>query len=304
MDADFEKIHQSAEKLRVSADQLEKFHSQKKKLTRAGELLKRDSARLERLEAQFVAANLAVQEVLPAAPTAEAAAAQDPVPFEFGEFFKKVADGFIRAQENLDAASARYLTAVSKQPHALPSVFRIPRVAADVKFALEHKEGKTFNLLFFKNEDSATTLNQQTVQFEIVSAPPPAGLLVAPVSAFPVLSKSRRAELFKLIQEFKLPNMNAAQTNRALDRPRLVADPDTVIIISVDGDSRFLLTAASNATPGNVGFWYLEIAPESNEVSLAVIRKFGSGTDPNIGKVGEFIFNVGTMQKEFLTKLP
>lgn len=303
MDADFKKIHQSAEKLRVSAERLQKFHSEKKKLTRAGQLSKRDSTRLERLEAQFVAANVAVHEVLPVAADL-AAAAQEPVPFEFGEFFKKVADGFIRAQQNLDAASAQYLTAVSRQPHALPSVFRIPRVAADVKFALEHKEGKSINLLFFKDEESATTLNQQTVQFEIVSAPPPAGLLVAPVSAFPVLSKSRRAELFKLIQEFTLPGTTAAQTNQLLDRPRLIADPDAVIIVSVDGDNRFLLTVASNATAGNVGFWYLEINPEDNKATLAVIRKFGSGTDPNIGKVGEFIFKLGTTQKEFLAKLP
>lgn len=298
MDADFLKIHESAEKLRVSADRLQKFHSQKK-LTRAGQLSKRDSTRLTQLEAQFLAANLALREVLPAA----LADAKDPVPFEFGDFFMKVSDGFIRAQQNLDAASAQYLAAVSKQPHALPSVFRIPRVTADVKFALENKDGKAINLLFFKDENQATTLNQQTVQFEIVSSPPPAGLLVAPVSAFPVLSKSRRAELFKLIQDFKLPNMSPAQTDQALDRPRLVADPDTVIIISVDGDNRFLLTVASNATPGNVGFWYLEIAPENNEVSLAVIRKFGSGTDPNIGKVGAFIFKLGTTQKEFLAKL-
>lgn len=297
MDADLKKIQQSAEKLRVSADRLQKFHSQKKKLTRTGQLSKRDLAMLERLEAQLVAANMAVREVLPAA----AARDEDPVPFEFGEFFKKVSEGFIKAQQNLDAASAQYLAAVSEQPHALPSVFRIPRVTADVKFALEHTKGETINLLFFKDEDVATTRNQQAVQFEIVSAPPPAGLLVGPVSVFPVLSKSRRAELFKIIQDFKLPGMTPAQTNAALDRPKLVADPDTVIIISVDGDNRFLLTVASNATPGNVGFWYLEIVPE---VSVAVIRKFGSGTDPNIGKVGEFIFKLGTMQKEFLAKLP
>ena len=303
MDADFKKINQSAEKLRVSADRLRKFHSEKKKLTGAGQLSKRDSARLERLEAQFAAANVAVQEVLPPTPAAEVAAAEEPVPFEFGEFFEKVSDGFIRAQQNLDAASAQYLAAVSQQPHALPSVFRIPRVAADVKFALEHKEGKSINLLFFKDEDSATTLNQQTVQFEIVSAPPPAGLVVAPVSAFPVLSKSRRAELFTLIQEFRLPNSTVAQTNQLLDRPRLVADPDSVIIISVDGDSRFLLTVASSAAAGNVGFWYLEIISPT-EVSLAVIRKFGAATDPNIGKVGEFIFRIGALQKDFLSKLP
>ena len=303
MDADFKKIHQSAEKLRVSADRLQKFHAEKKKLTRAGQLSKRDSTRLERLEAQFVAANVAVQEVLPATPAAEVLAEEDPVPFEFGEFFKKVADGFVRAQQDLDAASAQYLAAVSKQPHALPSVFRIPRVAADVKFALENKKEKGINLLFFKNEDSETTRNEQSIQFEMVSAPPPAGLVVGPVSAFPVLAKSRRAELFTVIQEFKLPNSTVAQTNQALDRPKLVADPDSVIIISVDGDSRFLLTVASSAAAGNVGFWYLEIISPT-EVSLAVIRKFGAATDPNIGKVGEFIFKIGTLQKEFLGKLP
>jgi hypothetical protein len=301
MEADFDKINESAEKLRASAERLQKFHSTKKR-TRSGKLSKRDAAQLERLESKFTEANLAVRQILPAAVTT--AAPPEPAIFDFDEFFEKVADGFIKAQQNLDAASAQYLAAVSKQPHALPSVFRIPRVAADVKFALEKTAGKKIQLLFFKNENVATTLNQQTVQFEIVAAPPPAGLLIGPVTAFPVLSKSRRAELFKLIQDYLLPSPNntPALTDQLLDRARLAKDPNSVIVISVDGDRRFLLAYAGDGASGNVGLWYLDL--ETQPVSFAVIRKFGSPNDPNIESVRAFLFKLGMQQKEFLAKLP
>ena len=297
MDEDFEKISESTEKLRASAENLRKFH-RSKKLTKSGAITKRDAARLERLEARFGEASANVRKILPVAEMAESQ--PEPAIFEFDEFFQKVSAGFIKAQQNLDAASAQYLTAVSKQPHALPSVFRIPRVAADVKFALEKTAEKGIQLLFYKNENTATSRNEQTVQFEIVAAPPPAGLVVAPVSAFPILGKSRRAELFKLIQDYLLPSPNntPTKTDQALDRPRLMKDPDTVLIVSVDPDTRFLLTVAE-AGAGNVGFWYLETDP----VKLAVLRKFGSSSDPNIDVVGAFILKLGALQKEFLAKL-
>jgi len=301
MNTDYKKIHKSAERLRKSAERLDQFHA-KKKPTRTGKLSKRDAATLERLEQQFVAANVAVKSELPAVITAAAAPPADPAArFDFDAFFGEIADGFVNAQSKLDVASAEYLKQVSVQPHVLPSVFRMPKLNADLKFALEKKEGKAIQLLFFKNESTTTNLNEQSVHFEIVSAPPPVGLLVAPISVSPVLSKPRRAELFKLIQDFLLPppNNTPAKTDNALDRKNLVANPDRVIIISVDGDQRFLLTVADNAAAGNVGFWYLE----TEDVSLSVLRKFGSPSDPNIGRVADFVFKLGGIQKDFLAKL-
>lgn len=321
---DYKKIHKSAEQLRKMAERLDQFHA-KKKPTSTGNLSKRDAATLERLEQRFVEANVAVTSNLadvtlataapavtlaaPASAVTLAAAgaaappAADPAArFDFDAFFGEIADGFVNAQSKLDAASAEYLKQVSTQPHVLPSVFRMPKLNADLKFALEKKEGKAIQLLFFKNESTTTNLNEQSVHFEIVAAPPPVGLLAAPVFVSPLFSKSRRTELLKLIQEFLLPapNNTAAKTDAALDRKNLVANPDRVIIISVDGDRRFLLTVADNAAAGNVGFWYLDTV----DLSLSVLRKFGSPTDPNIGRVADFVFKLGGVQQDFLARLP
>jgi hypothetical protein len=301
METDYKKIHKSAEQLRKSAERLQQFHA-KKKPARTGKLSKRDSATLERLEQHFAAANATVRTVLPAAAMAAAALPEPAARFDFDGFFAEIADGFVNAQSKLDAASAQYLKQVSGQQHVLPSVFRIPKLDADLKFALEKKVGTGIQLLFYKNESTTTNLNEQAVHFEIIAAPPPPGLLVAPVSVFPLLSKSRRGELFKLIQDYLLPSPNntAAKTDQALDRKNLIARPDNVIIISVDGDRRFLLTSADGAAAGNVGFWYLE----TEEFSLTLVRKFGSASDPNIAKVADFVFKLGAIQKDFLSKLP
>src|SRR5262245_25768312 len=141
MNTDYKKIHKSAEHLRKSAERLDQFHSTKK-LTRTGKLSKRDAATLERLEQRFVEANVAVKSNLPPVIMAAAAPAADPAArFDFDGFFAEIADGFVNAQSKLDLASAQYLKQISVQPHVLPSVFRIPKLNADLKFALEKKEG-------------------------------------------------------------------------------------------------------------------------------------------------------------------
>jgi hypothetical protein len=302
MNADYKKIHKSAEQLRKTAERLDQFHA-KKKPTRTGKLSKRDAATLERLQQRFVEANVAVKSTLPPVVMAAAAPPADPAArFDFDGFFAEIADGFVNAQSKLDVASAEYLKQVSTKPHVLPSVFRMPKLNADMKFALEKKEGKGLQLLFFKNESTTTNLNEQSVHFEIVAAPPPANLLVAPVTVSVLFSKSRRAELFKIIQDFLLPSPNntPAKTDSALDRKNLMANPERVIIISVDGDRRFLLTVADNAAAGNVGLWYLD----TEGPVVSVLRKFGSPSDPNISQVAKFVFDLGGIQKDFLAKLP
>lgn len=308
---DYKKISKAAEQLRKSAEQLDQLHA-KAKPTRSGKLTKRDSQRLARLEKQFAAADSAVRSMPPAAVKPEKQSAQkqaaekkeDAEPaarFDFDGFFTEVAEGFINAQSKLDEASAEYLKQVSDKPHVLPSVFRMPKLDADMKFALEKQTGKGIQLLFFKNESTTTNLNEQSVHFEIVAAPPPAGLSISPVVVAPLLSKIRRAELFKAIQDYLLPapNNTPAKTDAALDRKNLVASPDNVIVIAVN-DRSFLLTVADGKASGNIGVWYFETGDSS---FLSVLRKFGLNTDLNIAQVADFIFKLGTAQKEFLSRL-
>lgn len=302
---DYKKIRKSAEALQKSAERLDQFHA-KAKPTRSGKLSKRDSERLQRLEKQFSTANATVRNVLPARAEKQMAEKQkDEEPaarFDFDKFFTEVAEGFINAQSKLDVASAEYLKQVSGQPHVLPSVFRMPKLNADMKFALEKQTGKGIQLLFFKNESTTTNLNEQSVHFEIVAAPPPAGLSISPVLVSPLLSKTKRADLFKAIADYSLPGQTPAGTDKLLDRKNLVASPDNVIVIAVNGDQNLLLTVADGKAAGNIGVWYwFWDTPQTSFLTL--LRKFGLNTDPNIAQVADFVFNLGTVQKEFLSKL-
>lgn len=307
---DYKKIRKSAEALQKSAERLDQFHT-KVKPTRTGKLSKRDSQRLETLEKKFSAAHNTVKSALPARAEKQMAdkkkdAVEEPAArFDFDTFFTKVAQGFIDAQSRLDVASAEYLKQVSAQPHVLPSVFRMPKLDAAMKFALEEGKNKGLQLLFFKNESTTTNLNEQSVHFEIVAAPPPAGLSISPVIVSPLLSKTKRAELFQLIQDFLLPPPNAtpAKTDAALDRKNLVANPDNVIILAVSGDRSFLLTVADGKGPGNIGVWYWETGETAEKSFLSVLRKFGSAMDPNIAQVMDFVFKLGTAQQKFLSNL-
>jgi hypothetical protein len=301
MDIDYDEIHKSAEEFRKAAEALKDFHA-KKKLTRSGQLYKSDAKRLEGLERRLAESQATLVVAMPPILAARGLAdnREEPQTIDLDQFFAAVGTGFLKAQRNLDAASSEYLKTVSGQPHILPSIFRIPKMSAEVKFAVDKIDQETVGLIFYKEQQKAQTLNQQSVQFEIVSAPPPQGTPVAPVIASVVLSKTRRAEILDAVKAYRLPGDNTGTTtDNRLDRPNLLQDRDTVIIIAIDGDKRFLLAAANLAAAGNVGVWYFDAQPPS----LAVLRKFGSPADPNITFVRDFITMLGNTQKAFLNKL-
>lgn len=296
MDIDYDRLHASTEDFRKAVEALQDFHA-KKTLTRDNRLRKTDAKKLERLERQLADSQLNLAAAMPAT---LAATDTEEVRFDFDQFFKSVADGYIKAQGGLDDASMEYLKSVSGQPHVLPSIFKIPKLAAEVKFALDKVEGETVQFIFFKNQTTSETRNEQTVNFEIVAAPPPAGMvtptpapaLVAPIIVTTVFSKTRRAEIFDAIKK-------APGTDANLDRPNLLLDPDAVIILALDG-GRLLLMAANKNAPGNVGVWYLA----TNPPVLVAARKFGGGTgaDANIIVMRDLISTLGEAQKKFLSK--
>jgi hypothetical protein len=307
MDIDYDKMHASADDFREAAKALQDFHTTKK-LTRTNQLYKRDAKKLEGLERRLTESQLNLMDALPPLLRADAEK-EETAKFNFDEFFASVANGYIAAQKNLDVASSEYLKTVIGQPHVFPSVFKIPKLAAEVKFALDKIDKETVGLIFYKNQTSSETRNEQTVHFEIIAAPPPPGVvaqmptdvLISPVFVTTVFSKSRRGEIFDAIKKYKLPGDNTGtQTDKTLDRPNLLQDPDTVIIVSVDGDRRFLLTTANAGVAGNVGVWYFDF--EAQPPALAVVRKFG-GADANITLLRDLIVRLGDAQKKFLNKL-
>lgn len=123
----------------------------------------------------------------------------------FQEFFRSVGASMVRAQEDLDEASGDYLAKNPPGGAVLPSVFRIPRVTAEARFALEKVREGGFDLLFFKDVKSRRESHQQSVSFEIAAVPPPPELIAELRRNLPtidlVLDPVLRRRLFAALAE-------------------------------------------------------------------------------------------------------
>lgn len=109
------------------------------------------------------------------------------------EFFDAVGSSVVEAQGRLDEASAAYVRSTLRRDSAasdheqggagsppaaqsapaLGSLFRIPRVTAELKCSLEMNREKGFNVIFYTDRTDVRELHQQTVQLEVVAVPVP-----------------------------------------------------------------------------------------------------------------------------------
>lgn len=106
---------------------------------------------------------------------------------DIADFFDAIGSGVIGAQKRLDRASEEYvrsaLSASSEVTEdgtpaldsipANASMFRIPRVTAELKCSLETNHDKKLNLVFYSDRSDVRELHQQTISLEVVAVPVP-----------------------------------------------------------------------------------------------------------------------------------
>jgi len=195
----------------------------------------------------------------------------------FEEFFQEIGEGLVKAQAKMDDASRQYMAGVSGLRFIQPSIFRIPRVTAQMKFALEKSKG--FHLFFSKDD---TQSQQQSVEFEVVSAPPPAAAELAPFLYEPILAPVRRTAL-------------AASIKKASGPADLLNNFDRVLILATEAGVRYLILFAD--AQSKCGIWFLFDDPKTP--SLLALRTLSAGTEAT----GKVIFDQGNRQAEFLKQL-
>jgi hypothetical protein len=273
-----------AERFHKAATDLVRFHERQ---TKKVKLSAADSKRQLALKSAFsnVSAALRAQDTTGTS-----------LPVEITDFFGRVSAGLVNAQRNLDDQSREYLKTVATQPYALPSIFRIPKVSAEMKFAVDTTQTKGITFLFYKDQTTAEQLHQQTVQFDIVAAPPPPDLIAPPALASIVRLKSDRQGIFKVTG-----TLPAA----------VLSDFDRVIVLEIidtlqnalpnTATRQYLLSFADAAR--NLGLWWLQIVTSTGAATLAAVLKFGA-PDSSLGSLQQFIAAAGDHQKEFLAKLP
>ena len=77
-----------------------------------------------------------------------------PVQSNFDDFFSAVASSFANAQQNLDNRTKEYLAGIQGQNEFMPTAFRISKVSADMKFAVESVDAKSVGVIFYKDTSS------------------------------------------------------------------------------------------------------------------------------------------------------
>ena len=96
-------------------------------------------------------------------------------PMQLENFFQMVGEGVVPAQQKLEDQSQQYLN--TRPDFSLPSVFRIPKVGAEIQFAMETTETKGFNVFVYGSQDTRQQSQQHKVSFDIIAAPPPPDIM-------------------------------------------------------------------------------------------------------------------------------
>lgn len=102
------------------------------------------------------------------------------------DFFSAVGSSVIEAQNRLDQASEAYVRSAMRlgsgepaagggtaSPPSLGTIYRIPRVTAELKCSMSMDHERGFNVVFYSERNDVRDLHQQTVQLEVVSVPVP-----------------------------------------------------------------------------------------------------------------------------------
>lgn len=108
-------------------------------------------------------------------------------------FFEEVGRGMVDAQRALDAQAADYNNGSPLQP----SMFRIPKASADLKFSVSSLTSTSMNVFFASSKEEEERRQKHSISFDIVAAPPPADYqnLMGPLRSLLLLEPTRRGEI-------------------------------------------------------------------------------------------------------------
>ncbi len=93
---------------------------------------------------------------------------------EFGlhTFIQHLAQNVSDGQSALDEYSEEYLRKTARKPHLAPTVFRMPKVKAQFRFAMRKSQTRGFNVFLASGKTQKESEQEQMIDFEIVTAPP------------------------------------------------------------------------------------------------------------------------------------
>lgn len=198
-------------------------------------------------------------------PTATALAkAEDREPpreISLESFFQNVSNSVIQAQRDLDRKSDEYNRFAGGHPLVTPTVFKMPKVKASIRFAFTETNEKGFNILLFRKGQSSGFESEQTIDFEITAAPPPPDGIKALQAMTPridvVLDLELRKQLIALLTNVPNPSGHPGLKVNVVNR--LVFLPSGV-------EGEYFGFAADKQTPQKFSVWKANVAEKTAEI--------------------------------------
>lgn len=225
---------------------------------------------------------------------------------DFSSFLTNVGGAVVDAQRQLDHESEKYLNETAKKDHVLPSVFRIPKVSANIKFAMKKVDEKGFNIILAKKKNESEVSLNQGLDFEVVAVPPPPEVMAQllkkglPNLSFE-LSPHVRDGVFSI-----LDTMHQAGSKARFNLLTEAENRNRVLLVHVGAQTKrvYWIFYATKEDEDSVGIWYLEILENAQVDAHALI---GFGTGPREASAGEsykelrdLIFDLGEQQEAIL----
>ncbi len=211
--------------------------------------------------------------------------------------FNELEADLATAQEMLDAESGKYLAATAGQPHILPSIFRIPKISAQMKFGLRVDKEQQLNLVFFSTRDQTQSQNEQAIDFEIASVPAPPGAAQQLIQTGPsldlVLDPLLHAKLVSLILQAPATDPDIGPLVTAAGDPKLAPRIVALTVVAApDKAPRHLLFHATTAAEKAVGLWLLT-HPAQGAPTLETIYKFTTANGKSEKIIRDIILELG-----------
>ncbi len=194
---------------------------------------------------------------------------------KFSNFLENVGNSFVEAQKKLDVASKDYLAQTSDSKYILPSTFRIPKISADIKFAMKETSQEGFNMVIYKDVNTAETGHQQSVHFEMVSVPPTVEAQQELQRLIPrmnfVLSPRDREAVFGLLEKAPLQS-NTPKLKKEREFILLKENRNRVLIAPSETQQGFFFMLPDITIDGKayMGLWYL---PEAIDEGFQLVLR-------------------------------
>lgn len=220
------------------------------------------------------------------------------------DFLSTIGQSVVASQEALDEQSIRYLQSISDRPFIPPTLFRIPKISAELKVGLSRGRRRELSIIIASSKEELNQMNEQTINFEIAAVPPTPELLEilegqAPRIEF-LFNREGRKEVFHALEHIQPEITEASETRLKEQLARLISaeNRDRVLIWPVDQRRSYLILFAGENSKDDVAVWYLD---RQNQKLISIIRgdlKSKIGEDQN--PLREFVLDLGQAQARLL----